>query len=293
MRIKIAIVGLVRGYPQNKKLYESLIIRNNSIYKNIVNLRDNIIDVIIFHEGNISSDDQDYIKSHSYENIKFKNVSQYFINNNDLELLEKNKFNLGYRQMCRFNMYHIWEEVKEYDYILRVDEDVEITKFDPYVFEYMESKNIKYMTGRFSKEIHKLSNETLVPFLKEFTNLNIKKTYDHKFPYTNLYSTSVKFWRSEENIHLLKKIALSDEQIVYRWGDIPVLGNLLNHNNEKIFLFPKLEYKHVSHDLIIKNNYLRNLTVNSKFNPISIRENMFIKLKIYFKKKLKNINQPY
>lgn len=195
--------------------------------------------------------------------------------------------------MCRFNMYHIWEEVKEYDYILRVDEDVEITKFDPYVFEYMESKNIKYMTGRFSKEIHKLSNETLVPFLKEFTNLNIKKTYDHKFPYTNLYSTSVKFWRSEENIHLLKKIALSDEQIVYRWGDIPVLGNLLNHNNEKIFLFPKLEYKHVSHDLIIKNNYLRNLTVNSKFNPISIRENMFIKLKIYFKKKLKNINQPY
>ena len=40
----------------------------------------------------------------------------------------------------------------------------------------------------------------------------------------------------------------------------------------------------VSHDLIVKNNYLRNLTVNSKFNPISIKENMFIKLKIYFKK---------
>ena len=67
-------------------------------------LRDNIIDVIIFHEGNISSDDQDYIKSHSYENIKFKNVSQYFINNNDLELAGENKFNLGYRQMCRFNI---------------------------------------------------------------------------------------------------------------------------------------------------------------------------------------------
>ena len=63
MRIKIAIVGLVRGVSTKQKLYESLIIRNNSIYKNIVNLRDNIIDVIIFHEGNISSDDQDYIKS--------------------------------------------------------------------------------------------------------------------------------------------------------------------------------------------------------------------------------------
>lgn len=287
MELKIAIVGLVRGYPQNKNLYESLIIRNNSIYENIVKLRSNLVDVIIFHEGNISIEDQHYIKSNSFEELKFKNVSQYFINNNDLELVEKNKFNLGYRQMCRFNMYHIWEEVKEYDYILRVDEDVEITKFDPHVFEYMESKNIKYMTGRFSKEIHKLTNETLLPFLKVFTNLNTKKTYDHKFPYTNLYSTSVKFWRIEENMHLLKKIALSNEQITYRWGDIPVLGNLLNHNNEKISLFPKLEYKHVSHDLIIKNDYLRNLTVNSKFNPISIKESIFIKLKIYLKTKLK------
>ena len=80
MRTKIAIVGLVRGYPQNKKLYESLIIRNNSIYKNIVNLRDNIIDVIIFMKE-IYHDDQDY--KTIFKNIKFKNVSQYFINNND------------------------------------------------------------------------------------------------------------------------------------------------------------------------------------------------------------------
>ena len=98
----------------------------------------------MFHEGNISKFDQNFINSQSRDEIKFVDVSQYF-QNIDIQLKEDNKFTLGYRQMCRFNMYHIWEEVKEYDYILRVDEDVEITKFDPYVFEYMESKNIKYI----------------------------------------------------------------------------------------------------------------------------------------------------
>ena len=44
--------------------------------------------------------------------------------------------------MCRFNMYHLWDEVSNYEYILRVDEDAEIINFDPYVFEYMKSKNI-------------------------------------------------------------------------------------------------------------------------------------------------------
>ena len=34
----------------------------------------------------------------------------------------------------------LWDHVSEYDYILRVDEDIKITKFDPSVFEYMKSK---------------------------------------------------------------------------------------------------------------------------------------------------------
>ena len=48
----------------------------------------------------------------------------------DLKLEGEKKFSLGYRLMCRFNMYHIWDEVKEYSHILRVDEDIEILKFD-------------------------------------------------------------------------------------------------------------------------------------------------------------------
>ena len=285
--MKIAVVALTRGYPENKKLYDTLIQRNNSIYKQITEHRKNPIDVILFHEGNISEDDQNYISSHYPEKIIFKNVSKYFQDKSHLELAGEKKFNLGYRQMCRFNMYHIWEEVNQYDYILRVDEDVEITEFDPYVFELMDQKKITYITGRFTKETHPLTNFTLPSFLNENTELNVEKIYNHRNPYTNVYATKVDFWKQNDVCSLLKTISLSDDQLINRWGDHTVQGIVLNHKEKKIKLFPKLEYKHISHDLIIKNNFFRNMTINSKFNPIWMQENMLMKIKFFLKKNIK------
>jgi hypothetical protein len=58
---------------------------------------------------------------------------------------------------------------------------------------------------------------------------------------------------------------------------------MLNHKKKKIKLFPKLEYRHISHELTIKNNLLRNILINSKFNPVSIKEGPFTKIKIRIK----------
>ena len=123
------------------------------------------------------------------------------------------------------------------------------------------------------------------------TDLNVKKIYNHRNPYTNLYASSVNFWKNEDINSHLKKIAMSDKQITYRWGDHTVLGIMLNFKKEKIKLFPKLEYKHISHSLVVKNNFLRNLTINSKFNPVSVSEGVFSKMKVKIKGKLKSDNQ--
>lgn len=287
--MKIAVVALTRGYPKDRSLYKSLIERNNSIFENINKASEVPIDTLLFHEGNISLSDQDYINKHFMGEIKFVNVSKYFTNLT-LKLDGKEKFNLGYRQMCRFNMYHIWDELDEYDYILRVDEDIMISKFDPSVFEYMKLNGINYMTGRFTKETHRATNRTLPQYLMEHSDLDVKKLYNHKFPYTNFYATKVGFWKNEDVNKLLKTIALSNEQIIYRWGDIPVLGIVLNYKNEKIKLFPKLEYEHISHNFKIKNSFLRNLTINSKFNPISIKGGLIAKLKVKIKGQFKSDN---
>ena len=150
MSLKIAVVALTRGYPNDQSQYQTLIKRNASIHKSINQHRNNAADIILFHEGNISDLDQHYIKSNSQDEIKFVNVGKYF-DERELVLEGDSKFNFGYRIMCRFNMYYIWDEVKEYDYILRVDEDIEISNFDPFIFEIMEEKKIKNLTSRFTK----------------------------------------------------------------------------------------------------------------------------------------------
>ena len=288
--MKNAIFALTRGYPNQKNLYKDLLQRNRSIFEHINKKRAIPATLILFHEGNISEKDQSYINSESPEPLKFIDVSKYF-KGQELELKGESKFSLSYRNMCRFNMYHIWDEVSEYDYILRVDEDIEINDFDPLVFEKMKEKNQIYLTGRFTKETHRLTNKTLPYFLIENTDLDVDKIYNHQNPYTNLYASSVKFWNNKEIKSLLKKIALSDEQIINRWGDHTVQGLLLNHKKIKINLFPKLIYRHTSHDLIIKNNLIRNLTLNSKYNPVATNENLLVKLKLWIKGKIISTNK--
>ena len=290
MSLRIAIVALTRGYPDDKSQYQTLIKRNSSIQRSIIQHRDNTVDIILFHEGNISKLDQEYINSKSQIKIKFVDVSKYF-HDEGLTLEGEAKFNLGYRQMCRFNMYHIWDEVADYDYILRVDEDIEIKDFDPFIFEKMEKKKQIYLTGRFTKETHRLTNKTLPYFLIKNTDLDVDKVYNHRNPYTNLYASSVKFWNNEKNKSILKMIALTDQQIINRWGDHTVQGLLLNHRKVRIHLFPRLIYRHISHDLIIKNNLVRNLTLNSKYNPVSINENIYLKFKLWIKGKIKSKNK--
>jgi len=289
--MKNAIVALTRGYPEQKNLYDELLQRNKSIYEHINKKRDYPADIILFHEGNISEKDQSYLTKESPEPLKFINVSKYFEGKN-LKLNGESKFDLSYRNMCRFNMFHIWNEVSEYDYILRVDEDIELKKFNPSIFEFMNLKNINYLTGRFTKDTHELTNSTLPQFLMKNTELDIKKIYNHRNPYTNLFATKVNFWKQNDIYSILEKISLSDEQLINRWGDHTVQGILLNYKEERIRLFPKLEYRHISHDLIIKNNFVRNLTINSKFNPISIKESFFKQILLKIKTKISN-NKSY
>lgn len=288
--MKSAIVALTRGYPTDKSLYSDLIKRNISIYEKIIKFTTDEIDLILFHEGNISLLDQKYISSNYPSKILFKDVSKYF-QNIHIELEGENKFNLGYRQMCRFNMFYIWKEVSNYDYIFRVDEDVEIIDCDPNLFSYMKKKNIKYMTGRFTKETHRLTNETLPYYLLSNSKLNVKKIYNHRNPYTNLYASNVQFWLDDDVQEILKLISLTDDQIKYRWGDHTVQGIILNHKRVKINLFPKLEYKHSSHELIIRNNFSRNLFVNSKINPIYTNVGIFGRIKSRLRGLIKSGNQ--
>lgn len=229
-----AIVCLTRGYVELSK-YNDLILRNTAIFKNInYNLK---YPLLIFHQGNITPAHQEHIKQHGFgQDIQFINISDNWYG--------------GYEGMCRFQMYDIWTYCQDYEYILRIDEDCIIQKilYDP--FDQIEFHDKHYLTSVFWSESHSETNATLPAFIQKITGSPDQSFYNDRYPYTNVCIARVSFINTL--MPLLKQIAESKLQRKNRWGDLPVMGSLLNlYAGDKVGTMSGLSYYHSSHNVSI------------------------------------------
>ena len=55
--------------------------------------------------------------------------------------------------MCRFNFYGIWKYLENYDYVMRVDEDVIIEKFDIKNINFIKENEIIFSTISLSGKV--------------------------------------------------------------------------------------------------------------------------------------------
>lgn len=259
--MKNCIYGLVRGYP-NLTQYKKLIERNLSISK-FINLNNH--DMVIFHEGNISKDHQDYIKLESKNSdLIFIDISDEFnlpqesLDAHD-ELQKKPKPNygiyLGAKIMFRFYSIKCFEYLRQYDYIMRADEDIVFeNKVDYDIFSYMHDHSLILGYGKRKIDSHPLGI-TLPPVIKKYVNdYNIKISCDlseintQQF-YSNLSILKTDFWLKKETKNYLKFIDDTQGIFNFRWGD-----HIIQANGIKMFSHPKswfrfknLEYRHDSH----------------------------------------------
>lgn len=228
-----AIVCLTRGYSDLNK-YKDLITRNVGIW-NTINQQLKY-PLVIFHEGNIPLFHQEYIIEKSMgQKIIFKDIS--------------NVWQGGYEGMCRFMIYDIWQQCSEYDYVMRIDEDCILQKAIYNPFDQIENSFCNYMTSVFWAESHAETNATLPEFVASITNADPNEFYNNKFPYTNVSLANVSFMKM---LPELKIIAESPLQKANRWGDLPVIGALLNiYIKDKIGTMSGLSYYHASHNVSI------------------------------------------
>ena len=148
--------------------------------------------------------------------------------------------------MCRFNFLHIWKYIKDFDYLIRIDEDIMIKKFDVNIINNID-QDFVFGTAKFSNETHKYTNQSLPDELMKIFKTNNKNFYNNKFPYTNFYISKISFWNEIEINYALEEVANNDLQFIHRWGDLPIIGSVLNHNNVKINLLEGIKYSHLSH----------------------------------------------
>jgi hypothetical protein len=237
--MKKAIVGLTRGYAELDG-YAMLVERNKAICKFINS--DNRYPLILFHEGNINLEHQDYIKSFTpAQDISFVDISHMW--NKDY----------GYESMCKFYTFYIWDYCKDFDHILRIDEDCTIINCEEDPFDQL--KNNVFITPIWITEPHEPTNKTLPFVLEKYLKKPSPLFYNHKFPYTNVFVSDVKFWLKNDIFKNLNNIVNEKEFIENRWGDMPILGSFLNvYSNEHFGNISKFTYIHHSHNHSIINS---------------------------------------
>lgn len=231
-----AIVCLTRGYNSEAK-YGNLINRNICIHKYLNG--DGRYPLIFFHEGNIPAHHQKHITDNAKgQDCRFIDISDVWSG--------------GYEGMCRFMGLQLWEKCAElgFDYVMRIDEDCHLQSCDIDPFTVI-GDNV-YLRSVYWSESHSETNYTLPYALEKLTGVPFQSYYNDKFVYTNVSLSSVGFWMDPKMHQILKTLCNSDEQRKNRWGDLPLLGALLNlYAKGRVGFMPGLSYSHLSHGNVI------------------------------------------
>jgi hypothetical protein len=251
---KYCIALLTRGY-NNIAMYDMLIKRNKHIQNNLNNKS---IDIVIFHEGNIEYNHQIYISNETPElKIKFINISKYAFKKEKENIPFENAYNfdINYRHMCSFWFVDFWNFVKEYDFLLRIDEDCYINFNIDNIL--LELNNYLFITGKIVED-EKFVTEGLNEFSLNFINNNdnfIFKNLDKKLPYgpyTNVFGLKLLNIRNN-NIYnkYMNEVDLTKMIYKKRWGDLPLWGEVIYYifGSERIKIDKNIKYFHSSHNL--------------------------------------------
>ena len=261
-----AIVVLTRGY-ENIEKYEELINRNDAIYEVYYNkLSDpDKMDVIIFHEGNINDEHQAYIKSRTPKlPLQFIAVNFYNNTNTNERCPPTNlssRFDMGYKNMCYFWSIDFLHYLKNYKYIIRIDEDCIIRKLDPNILDDYGDRNILYSFADFNWE-NNIDDPDVIIGLRELfeefmekNDITPYKSHDQiRCPYTNFMIVNIEsIYNNKVIMSILNEIEKSNCIFSNRWGDLPIWGYILSLLvDEKYYLKDEnIKYRHGSHDIEI------------------------------------------
>ena len=238
--MKHAIYALTRGYKTLDR-YSILIRRNRAIKEFYLSSFPNK-KMILFHEGNIPKDHQDYIQEESCLEIEFIPV----------EFIDKPVKKLGYKNMCFFHACRAWDYLKEYDAAFRIDEDCVllddvledpmgmISKVVDFVY-FAESEVWHRMT---LKTLYMMSRDWFIKTHGEGEYYKCKISGIHYYNNVQVYKPS--FFFSPSVSDFLRWVEDIDGVFKYRWGDSPILAFALRMFGEYGVHYRHVKYWHGS-----------------------------------------------
>ena len=241
-----AVVVLTRGY-KNKEKYSKLIKRNESLEK----FYDENISYIIFHEGNINEDHQNYIQSNTIIPLKFIDVKDSFREKTINFSKQTARYGIGYRNMCNFWVCEFWKYVEEYDKILRIDEDCVYKSDYTEVFKILQDRVCAYGLWKNDNTQYCVG---IRKFVIDFLNKNGQypkiKVGGYSGPYTNVVCFNLKLLRQNDLLQkFIQELKETNDIYIHRWGDLPLWGEIINYmydRNTTTCKYKNIKYFHGS-----------------------------------------------
>lgn len=250
--IKSCIAALTRGYETFDK-YSDLIKRNKAIE---THLNDKTIDILLFHEGNITHEHQILIaKETPLLTILFVNILGGAFKNEKASVAfdkETARFSLSYRHMCSFWFVDFWNFVKEYDYLLRIDEDCFVEcNLDKIFVSLQQYTFIAGHQGHDAGFVTKGLNAFSLAFIQRHLNYPFKSRTPKSpsGPYTNLFALDLKIRNNEIFQQYIADVDKSNYIYERRWGDLPLWGEMIYYifGTSNIMIDKNIKYFHGSH----------------------------------------------
>ena len=235
--MNVLICVLTRGYPY-KYGYSDLILRNRALASE-VKFDSNFlnIDYKIFHEGNISKDHQTFIAKFSrLKHLYFINIGKEFMSDISFESSYTHEtevsrsFSVGYKSMCRFWTDIFLDYTKEYDYIVRIDEDC-IVRALPIekLIKYMARSEVNYVTPLNFEWDDDRVTIGLLNFARDFSRrhklfsaepLNLKVN-----PFSNMFILNAVHYRNSNLFRcFMSEVRATNGIYSNRWGDHVIWG---------------------------------------------------------------------
>lgn len=237
-----AIVTLSRGWNPIQ-FYSNLIIRNKFIEENL----NNPCDLIIFHEGDITKNDQYYLQSKTILPLKFTTIYKFKeVLGIEVDLNNPWADAWSYKHMCNFWFSVFLSYLDNYDLIIRIDDDCIVRSNLDEVFESLVNKTCVY-----AKWVE--DEENVTRGLNQFTLENTEADLAPRTPsgpYTNFVGFNLIDIRNNHPLlNYLNKVTASNNIFIHRWGDAPLWGEALHYfvNKSKHELV-KVKYYHGSHN---------------------------------------------
>ena len=164
--------------------------------------------------------------------------------------------------MCHFWFIDFLDYIKDYKYLIRIDEDCFINKFDNDILKWMEEKNQVFISPYFREFDVEEVSVGMTKLLKEFVkenNIQLKNQLEDsqenvKCPYTNFFIIDCEYFRKNDTFRKFQS-KVDESSCIYsnRWGDLPLWGLVLWYfqDADQYEELTTIGYYHRSHNKII------------------------------------------